>query len=121
MALTFVRLLLVVTLASVLTHVSLLALMGRDVFGGARGFVAWLNSGPQKTERYRDIMDRPRRAGRARPPAAHRPRKLLRPVPLVPEYENPPSQHLAPFPAPLGTQRLHTVGYGRRVRVRPSA
>ncbi len=115
MALTFTRLLLVVTLASVLTHVSLLVLMGRDVFGG--GFVSWLNSGPQKTtERYRDLMDRPRRAGRARAPAAYRPRRVLRPVPLVLDPHDPPSQHLAPFPAPLRSQRLHAVGYGRRVR-----
>lgn len=116
--LTFVQILIALTLASFLTHVSVLAVMGRDLdFGG--GFVAWLNRDDRRrtaTEPYRDIMDWPRRAGAAHAPQAFRPPRRVRPVPLIPDREDPPAQHLAPFPAPLRSQRLYAVGRGRRVR-----
>ena len=113
--LTFSQLLIALILASFLTHVSVLVVMGRWDLGGA---IAWLNRDGRRTPRepYRDIMDRPRRAGAARAPEAVRPRKRVRPVPLIPDREDPPAQHLAPFPAPLWSQRLYAVGRGRRVR-----
>jgi hypothetical protein len=114
--LTFSQLLVALILASFLTHVSVLAVMGRGL--GLGGFVSWLNRDGRRTPRepYRDIMDWPRRAGAARAPEAVRPRKRVRPVPLIPDREDPPAQHLAPFPAPLSSQRLYAVGRGRRVR-----
>lgn len=106
MALTFGHLVLAMFLASLLTHVSVLVLMGRggDLTRGMHAAIAWLNETPGVMPKERFAQARPPRCGvprrRSGMPLRMRP-PLQRPAPPPPQRRRRARDPVA-LAAPLG-------------------